>query len=980
MSTEVTPWWQALKIRPEIIDSDGQIDDVQMSLFQAVHGVGRLRPEYADAVYYGEITFPTDNLVALLTEIVVRVGSGEDFTKARALTRLDQGMGGGKSHACIGAYHLAAHPRALAGTDLGKAVFAQARSRLGREVPADLGNPIAVVLACDNMTPGAPEEPLDGPARSLYERFLWRLFGADYSLFDRYRPFFNNKAKIAEALRAVNRPVLVIIDEIMNYLGNASDKDTILAGQDVEFLRALLDTINDVPNVAALVVMISSDQDPMAQSAAAAERRADVNSLLERNGVPATVTSNADFAEILRRRLFVQSPPREVIEATSRAFDGIHSDRAWRKTVWDALGARWIESFTVDVARTYPFHPHLMQLAEQEWAQVAGFQKVRSTIRIFAATVYALQERGVRGDWVPTLVGPGDLPLSNNNVREAILGSGLVSDERSIANYRALAENEIVNHDDTAGTAHLLDLSRGAVMWGASNPRAAERASTMVFLSSIVGARPGGRRGTSSVEAKAATVVPDLNYVVADADGVIEELVDPDRGMSALEVIPGQGNNKPARYFLSTRLTYRMLVNNLRKTITDAERDATLTEFAEAISNTGPFKKKVFVAANLDLTATQVLSMAGIDDARTTRLVVLDPAQFSLRNGMEKDTLTALTIAAGLGKGSDRLPVEWASSAVFAVVNTQRRGLARSYATEYLARERALSTPEVQGNEELKTAGSKERADAKSRLDKALRRAYQHIVYVSQPTPDVPRELDQITFDDDNQTALNGTQVWKALVERDKAFDVGQFSSKALVHNLRDNDYARPLSEVRDAFWNAPRLPLLYGGESDLKHAIYQAVAAGTLCINDASGQPVAVTDASQVNLASTGLRLGRPVTREKIHPEGANEHPDSRNSNYREPEDRESPPAPAPEADRDVDHPPVSEMYVSFPLVGSLIDDQGKADKLAQIFRTLYSILDDEKASYAQGTLQFVMNSDAAVRLAEQVKELGLSVQIRDQ
>ena len=52
--------------------------------------------------------------------------------------------------------------------------------------------------------------------------------------------------------------------------------------------------------------------------------------------------------------------------------------------------------------------------------------------------------------------------------------------------------------------------------------------------------------------------------------------------MSALDVIPGQGNNKPARYFLSTRLTHRMLVNNIRRTITEAERDELLASSSSA--------------------------------------------------------------------------------------------------------------------------------------------------------------------------------------------------------------------------------------------------------------------------------------------------------------------------------------------------------------------------------------------------------------
>jgi predicted AAA+ superfamily ATPase len=128
----VTPWWKAMKIRQEILGASGQIDDVQMSLFAAVHGASAARPPYADANYYGDITQPTERLVDLLTEIAVRIGGGDDYLKARAVTRLDQGMGGGKSHACIGAFHLAANPEALLGTELGRWPRAQSPRLVNR--------------------------------------------------------------------------------------------------------------------------------------------------------------------------------------------------------------------------------------------------------------------------------------------------------------------------------------------------------------------------------------------------------------------------------------------------------------------------------------------------------------------------------------------------------------------------------------------------------------------------------------------------------------------------------------------------------------------------------------------------------------------------------------------------------------------------------------------------------------------------------
>lgn len=986
MSTSVTPWWKALKIRQEILSASGQIDDVQMSLFRAVHGGGADRPPYANAGYYGDITHPTERLIDLLTEIAVRIGGGDDYLMARAVTRLDQGMGGGKSHACIGAFHLAANPQALLGTELGQQVADRAKARIGRPLAGDLHVPHVVVLPCDNMTPGASVQELDGPAVNLYERFLWRLFSKDYSLFERYQPFWSDKHKIAEAMRAVNRPVLIIVDEVLDYIGNGLDgtNKPDLAAQDMAFLRALLDVVNDVPHAAMLMVMIASDTDKTALSRVAQERRDDLNSLLERNGTPATVTEVGDFADILRRRLFDAEPAKEVLTATAKLFEPLLGDKAWGKHVWESIGADWRRRWGDEVAACYPFHPMLMSLAKEEWSKVTGFQRVRSTIRIFAATVYAQQQRGKAGEWVPALIGPGDLPLSDSAVREAILGSGLVEDDRTIANYRSLAEIEVVNHDGSTGTARRQDLERPRLLWGESNPRAAERAATFIFLASIVGTlRPGRGRGASAPEVKAAMSVPDVKYTVTDADTVVEELVNPDRGLSALDIIPGQGNNKPARYFLSTRLTHRMLVNNIKRTITEAERDTVIAEFAQKLASSGPFRDLRFVSADAERSPVEVLSTAGLDTAYTTRLIVLDPAQYSLRNGMEAATLEALEVAMGLGRGARQLPVQWASSAAYAVVNTQRRSLVRGIAVEYLARQKALAAPEVQGDEELRATGTTELRAAKDQLEKALKRAYQHVAYLAQPDPDGDRYLDQLTFDDDNVTALDGTIVWKALAARDKVFDAGQFNSKALLHNLRDQDYGRTLSDIRASFYSAPRLPLMYAGDRDLQQAIYDAVDEGALSIVDGNGTDVAVTAANQVNLTSAGLRLAKPqLATCPICGHPAHDGPCAGTGG--ETDGRESGGAAGSTAGVTPtgsvqEMSPPKDRQVAFSFTSNLLASSESADGFAELFRAFYIALDERHISYLQGTLQLVLQAEAAEQIQRRLSDLGITATAKE-
>lgn len=868
------PWWTELAIRPEIVNASGQIEDVQMSLGAAVHPQGQVPPDYANPISYGQITHPTPRLTALLADIAIRLAGGPSgYAKASCLTRLNQGMGGGKSHAEIGAWHLAAHPQEFLTTDIGQAVAASAASKLGQALPDDLNEPVVVVMDLDNATPGVTRKELDGPfSRTLFERFLWRLFEGDANAFKSYREHWSDKAMIKQALESVKRPVLIVIDEIMDYVGNGltGAGDAQITAQDMAFLRALLDSVNDVPYVAMLVAMIDPEKDRISLSADAKERQADLNSLLDRNGRPATVNEDTDFTAILRRRLFSGPPSAEVISETAKSYQSLFTDPGWSKALV-AINTDWAKEWDIAVKRSYPFHPQLMHLAEQEWAKHSGYQNVRSTIRVFAATVYALSERANGGGWAPPLIGPGDLPLWNNEVREAILGSGLVSDTSLEANYRSIMQGDITNladSSDASGQARLLDASiTPSETWGAFNPHAHERAATMIAVASLM-PRGQGRRGATEHEIKIASGLPGITYALGDADGVLARLTDlnSEQAMASVDIIEGKGG-QARRYYINPETGAKVVYRQHRQSVTPSDRDDLIAATAQDLASSGPFDRVLFIDADRQLPsdddrraiATQTLLEAGIDDARRTRLVILDPAGFSLRNGMSEATMAAVREASGIGEIANS--VTWASSAVFAVVNTQRRRAAREAASDYLAWQRTHSSPELVGNDSARSTAKAGMDDAFAALKRNLQRAFQHLLYVSQLTQDSPREITEITLDNDALTALHGGTAWKELAAKDKVFQSGQFTAKALTINLRTADYQRPLSELRDSFYQAPRLPLLPGGDNDLRAAIYAAVTAGDLRLVKADGTEVTVDNAETINLNSQGLRLATRET-----------------------------------------------------------------------------------------------------------------------
>jgi hypothetical protein len=782
------------------------------------------------------------------------------YERAKSVWRLDQAMGGGKSHGLIGLSHLATSTPAFASTDLGKLVFAEASEiATGGSVVADLNRPVCVVLSCDNMTPGVPDPSLDGPAGSLWERFLWRLFDTDHAKWDEHRRRLDKDA-VSKALREAGRPVLVLIDEIMDWVQKGTSPNSTYDGivEDMAFMRALLDAANDVPNVSVVVVMIASDKDNITLSNAGENVRRDLDDLLHRNGHSQAVTSGGDFAEIIRRRLFDSEPSAEVVRATTDDFLAVMKG-SWGKEVYERLSWAAPNEFRKLVARSYPFHPALIHLAEQEWSQHAGFQKVRSTIQIFAAAAYTQALRADEGHWSPALIGPGDLPLSSGDVREALLGSGIVADQRTVSALREIASAEIVNPDDERGTARQLDLNRDpASGYLEINPRAAERMATALFVYSLA-PREQGRRGATEYELKAATSTTSNGFGSGDAELVLTQLRSPDEGLAALEELPGKGGQS-TRLLLSTRQTLNMFVRALRVAVTDPERDEAIASAAWEIARTGPFKAKLRVQAGAEAddarSLREILEEAGIDDARSNRLVILDPRRFSLLNGMDPETRAAIQAAMGLG--DEKLAVGWASSAVFACVNTQRRAHARGLATEFLARQRALDIDAVRGDEDLLREAKDKAKEAGERFEKAVRNAFQHVIYLGEDA-DGNRTDHTYRFDKEGQSALDGSLVWAALVETDKAYGEGEFDTKALLHQLRSTDWGRPLSEIRDAFWNTPRLPLLPGGDDELRSAIFHAVQAGDLRLVDKEGAERKAVTPAEINLGSSGIRIEKP-------------------------------------------------------------------------------------------------------------------------
>jgi hypothetical protein len=870
--SQVAHWADVLELRPEVVARRGHAEGLQMSLYDAVYQTTDV--PYRDASYWCDITEPTTRLTEFLAEIWRQLSGGsvdgQLFSGGDSLFHLDQGMGGGKSHALVGAWHMTHDPAAFFVSDIGARVRGVAEQRSGGPISVDDAR--TVVLCADRFSPGVAR-PEFGPATNLHQRFLWSLFGGDRALYDHHVSAGADKAALKDALLAVDRPVLMLLDEIMDYamaLAAPDVRDTLPAEQ--AFLNALTGVVNEVPGTVMVAVMIRSDLDEQGYEGPAADFRSYLGKRLERNGTTVSVNEPQDFGAIIRRRIFARPSGASngdiaEIAALGQTWADAASS-AWKEHVFERLpGARQLSGFAERLRRSYPFHPDLLELVEHDWTQHAGFQRVRSTVEVFAASAFFWASEHAGDRWAPLLIGVGDIPL--HAAVDEVLSSGLLhGNERQVVGMRQVAEKDVTSADRADGQAVLADqrLTDGRG-WIDVQPQPAVRLATALWMYSVA-VRAQGRRGATKAELLAAMYVPDARFTYADADEVFNALTDDEdeRGLGALDVIQGGGGGTPARYLVVTQLNKRMFHRGaLQRTSPDDSYDLVWERVKHLAAKGSGFDTLIFIERpDPEAPAKPLKEIFGdADQRRSNRLVVLDPRRWTLLNG--RDSATRSDVEALLGLNSDEMTVDFAASCVVACVNTQRRDTVVKRARAAYAWRLAAS--EMDKQLELYAEMTDEATRAIAQLDTEVRRAYQHYVYLVRDDHGLHAEF--IKFEDDTRSSLSGNDVWDNMADRGDAVRSVQGLAGSYLHHLLDlsaRNYT--LAEVVEKFWRDPVFPIV-PSDSVARRAVFDALRPDDDGVAwelvSSAGQPLHVATPEQLALNSSDqyVRLAQPGSAE---------------------------------------------------------------------------------------------------------------------
>lgn len=411
VSSGLKPWREVVSPHKDVASGKYQQAEFAADLWQVHLGEGS--DEYRKPVEFFRRTYLTESLRGLLVGALQRFsGAGGD-----PVVQLQTNFGGGKTHSMLALYHLlsgAAHGELL-GVD----------TILQDAEVTELPQVKRVVLVGNKLSPGNPVTKADGTVvRTLWGEMAWQLGGAE--AFAKLKADDERATSPGDVLRALFNdygPCLILIDEWVAYARQLHEQDDLPGGSfetHFTFAQALTESVKLAKQCLLVVSLPASDfsGSPHAQpedievggqrGRAALDRLRNAIGRVEASWRPA---SAEEGFEIVRRRLFEPLIEREQFVARDTVakafFDLYHTQQQeFPPECRDSDYERRLKA-------AYPIHPEVFDRLYNDWSTLVKFQRTRGVLRLMAAVIHCLWEKGDRSP----LILPSNIPVDNPRVQ-----------------------------------------------------------------------------------------------------------------------------------------------------------------------------------------------------------------------------------------------------------------------------------------------------------------------------------------------------------------------------------------------------------------------------------------------------------------------------------------------------------------------------------------------------------------------------------
>ena len=408
---QLKPWREVVTPHQDVASGRYQQAEFAADLWQVHLGEGT--DEYRDPVEFFRRTYLTESLKRLLVTAIQRISAqGGD-----PVVQLQTNFGGGKTHSMLALYHL------FSGTAPGElAGIGNVLSEAGaKKVP----NAKRVVLVGNKISPGNPvTKPGGTVVRTLWGELAWQLGGK--KAFARVRADDEKATSPGDALRELFKeygPCLVLIDEWVAYARQLHDQGDLPAGNfetQFTFAQVLTESAKLVKNCLLVISLPASDTTGSPHTQAddsevggqrgreALERLRNVVGRVESSWRPA---SAEEGFEIVRRRLFepLTDPSKfKDRDVVARAFADLY--RSQQQEFPPECGD---VDYEKRLKAAYPIHPEVFDRLYTDWSTLVKFQRTRGVLRLMAAVIHSLWEKGDRNP----LILPANISIDDPRVQ-----------------------------------------------------------------------------------------------------------------------------------------------------------------------------------------------------------------------------------------------------------------------------------------------------------------------------------------------------------------------------------------------------------------------------------------------------------------------------------------------------------------------------------------------------------------------------------
>ncbi|MDV7143517.1 DUF499 domain-containing protein [Tropicimonas sp. TH_r6] len=765
---------------------------------------------YTDAkIFFGEATYPTSGMRDLFATVLRRV-TGD--TTASAITRLETGFGGGKTHSLIGLVHCAKR-----GQDIQHLV-----NPLFPDLPLLEPDEVCVIAIAGDVL---SVNKRSGTA--LIPHTLWGELAMQVGGEGLYRELKGDVSSVAapgdDFFRRVlgGRKAIVLIDELAQYVARfEAAHPGIGSTQVAAFLMALSTFARSVPGI-SVVISLASSTDAFAKQSEnlgseltritgaeitpeeAAKRAAlavgETESVVARDALPIKPVPQNELSRVLARRLFSSIDPSAASEA-AEAYAAIYASCP------TDLPSEVKHAEYVDILRSsYPFHPTFLRFLNEKLASIETFQGTRGVLRVMTLAIRLIWEKQ---PYTP-MIHVGHLDFSDRLMADEIVGSRLRAGDMQI----------VLNTDVGGPQSDSLASSRSrAQMRDKNNPLPSgisyhEMTWRTVLVNSLVG-RSGGVAsnlfGINEADAILSVTMPELPATAVK---------------TALEAIQKNAyylREQDGKYFASTDPTINRALNDIREGV---NREDALKLILEASRKVITNQNGIFEVRE-DVTAPQ--DMAESPKRPSLGIVRVDAAKITIDDFIET-----------VGVGQPRISQNHISLLIPNTVATDRdaegmfaaQGAQRSLdhlvelAREVRAIEKLHSDPGAYGLtlRQLDDDFQSRRARARNDLNVASSKSYTRLVY---PGPDGVA-IREIRVAGGEGGAAIAEQVKEILRRDGEVIEADRATTMEIVRGLSQLFFSLgsetpSLQSIRDAFAQQRRWPIL-----EEPGVLYRVISAG---------------------------------------------------------------------------------------------------------------------------------------------------------